>query len=112
MEYAVVDAIHASIRHAQNSTLFKHPIVASKVWVHEGNEFVDVVHVVDEIHRITISVGDRLGEPYGFDTMDCRCGHPFVTYLANKWGMHWIVLVALGVTSRASAGGSLTTGKK
>ena len=57
--------------------------VASKFRSHERNEFVDIVHVVDEIRRITSSVGDRLSELYGFDAMDYRWGHPVFTYLAN-----------------------------
>ena len=88
LKYAAVDAIIANIRHGQNSTVSKHPGVASKVRVHEGNEFVDVVNGTDEIRRITISVCDRLGESYGFDTMDCRWGHPVFTYLANGLGMN------------------------
>ena len=92
----MVDAIHANIHHGQNSAVFKHPSVASKVRLHEGNEFVDVVNVTDEIRRITIRVYDRLGESYGFDTMDYRWGHPVFTYVANEFGMNWVILIALG----------------
>ena len=98
LRYAVVNAINANIRHGQNSTFFKHPSIGSKVWVHEGNEVVDVVHVIDKVRKTTISAGARLSEPYGFDAMKHRWGHPVFTYLANELGMSWVILITVGVT--------------
>ena len=109
LEYSVVDAINANVYHGQNSTFFKHPRVASTVRVHEGNEFVDVVHVIDEVGRITISVGDRLSEPYGYGL---SMGAPCFNLLGERIGHELAQPDRLGVTSDAYAGASPAAGNE